>query len=132
MPRTKQKGVFKMLLTYLKVFLTGGIICMIGQILINKTKMTSARILVPFMVAGVLLEGVGIYQYIVDFGKAGATIPIIGFGRTLAKGVIKEVSTKGILGIFTGGLTATAAGIAASVIFSFFVGLIFHSKTKKS
>ena len=132
MPRTKQKGVFKMLLTYLKVFLTGGIICMIGQILINKTKMTSARILVTFMVAGVLLEGVGIYQYIVDFGKAGATIPIIGFGRTLAKGVIKEVSTKGILGIFTGGLTATAAGIAASVIFSFFVGLIFHSKTKKS
>lgn len=94
--------------------------------------MTSARILVTFMVAGVLLEGAGIYQYIVDFGKAGATIPIVGFGRTLAKGVIKEVSTKGILGIFTGGLAATAAGIAASVIFSFFVALIFRSKTKRS
>lgn len=121
-----------MLLTYLKVFLTGGIICLIGQILINSTKMTSARILVLFMCAGVLLEGFGIYQYVVDFGKAGATIPIIGFGRTLAKGVIKEVSTRGILGILTGGLTATAAGIAASVIFSFFVALIFRSKTKHS
>ena len=121
-----------MLLTYLKVFLTGGIICLIGQILINKTKMTSARILVTFMVAGVLLEGIGVYQYVVDFGKAGATIPIVGFGRTLARGVIKEVSTKGVLGILTGGLTATAAGIAASVIFSFFVALIFRSKTKHS
>ena len=121
-----------MLLNYLKVFLTGGIICFIGQLLINKTKMTSARILVIFMCAGVILEGIGLYQYVVDFGKAGATIPIIGFGRTLAKGVIKEVSTKGILGIFTGGLTATAAGIAASVIFSFFVALIFKPKTKHS
>lgn len=121
-----------MLLTYLKVFLTGGIICLIGQILINTTKMTSARILVLFMCSGVLLEGFGIYQYVVDFGKAGATIPIIGFGRTLAKGVIKEVSNRGILGILTGGLAATAAGIAASVIFSFFVALIFRSKTKHS
>ena len=94
--------------------------------------MTSARILVTFMVAGVLLEGIGVYDYIVDFGKAGATVPIIGFGRTLAKGVIKQVSAKGILGIFTGGLTATAAGVAASVIFSFIVALIFRSKTKKS
>ena len=121
-----------MLIIYLKVFLTGGLICLIGQILINKTKLTSARILVLFMCLGVFLEGVGLYQYVVDFGKAGATIPIIGFGRTLAKGVIKDVSTKGILGIFTGGLTATAAGIASSVIFSFFVGLIFRSKTKHS
>lgn len=121
-----------MLMTYLKVFLTGGIICMIGQILIIKTQITSARILVTFMVAGVILEGLGLYDYVVDFGKAGATVPIVGFGRTLAKGVIKEVSNKGILGIFTGGLTATAAGIAASVIFSFFTALIFHSHTKHS
>lgn len=121
-----------MLITYLKVFLTGGIICLIGQLLINKTKLTSAKILVLFMSLGVLLEGFGLYQYVVDFGKAGATVPIIGFGRTLAKGVIKEVSTKGFLGIFTGGLCATAAGIAASVIFSFFVALIFRSKTKHS
>ena len=121
-----------MLMLYLKVFLTGGIICLIGQILIVKTKMTSARILVLFMCLGVFLEGIGIYQYVVDFGKAGATVPIIGFGRTLAKGVIKEISSKGILGIFTGGLTATAAGIAASVIFSFIVALIFKPKTKNS
>ena len=121
-----------MLITYLKVFLTGGIICLIGQILISKTKLTSARILVLFMCLGVLFEGIGIYQYLVDFGKAGATVPIIGFGRTLAKGVIKEVSTKGILGIFTGGLTATAGGIAAAVIFSFLTSLIFKSKTKRS
>ena len=120
-----------MLALYLKVFLTGGIICLIGQILIVKTKMTSARILVLFMCLGVLLEGIGIYQYVVDFGKAGATVPIIGFGRTLARGVIREVSTKGIIGIFSGGLTATAAGIAASIIFSFFIALIFKSKTKK-
>lgn len=121
-----------MWLTYLKVFLTGGIICLIGEILIAKTKLTSARILVLFMCLGVILEGLGIYQYVVDFGKAGATVPIIGFGRTLAKGVISEVSKRGLLGIFTGGLMATAAGIAASVIFSFFVGLIFRSKTKHS
>ena len=82
-----------MLLTYLKVFLVGGIICLIGQILIIKTKMTSARILVSFLVAGVFLEGLGRYDPIVDFGKAGATVPIVGFGRTLAKGVIKQVST---------------------------------------
>ena len=83
------------------------------------------------MCLGVLLEGLGLYQYVVDFGKAGATVPIIGFGRTLARGVIREVSSKGIIGIFTGGLTATAAGIAASFIFSFFVALIFKSRTKK-
>lgn len=119
-------------LVYLKVFLVGGLICMIGQILIIKTNMTSARILVTFLVAGVILEGLGLYDYLVDFAGAGATVPICGFGRTLAKGVIKAVTTKGILGIFTGGLTATSAGIAAAVIFSFFLSLIFSSHTKKS
>ena len=117
---------------YLKVFLVGGIICMIGQILIIKTKMTSARILVSFLVAGVILEGLGLYDPIVDFAKAGATVPICGFGRTLAKGVIKEVSKKGLLGVFTGGLCATAAGISAAVIFSYIFALIFSSHTKKS
>lgn len=121
-----------MILTYLKVFLTGGIICLIGQILIIKTKMTSARILVTFLLSGMFLEMIGLYDFIVDFGKAGALVPICGFGRTLAKGVIKDVSNKGILGIFTGGLCATAAGIAAAVIFSFILALIFNSKTKKS
>lgn len=121
-----------MLVTYLKVFAVGGMICLIGQILIIKTKMTSARILVLFLVCGVFLEGLGLYDPLVDFGKAGALVPIVGFGRTLAKGVIKEVSTKGILGIFTGGLTASAAGIASAVIFSFFFAMIFNSHTKKS
>lgn len=121
-----------MILTYLKVFLVGGLICLIGQILIIKTKMTSARILVTFLLSGMFLEMIGVYDFIVDFGKAGATVPICGFGRTLAKGVIREVSNKGILGIFTGGLTATAAGIAAAVMFSFIFALIFSSKTKKS
>lgn len=121
-----------MLWLYTKVFLVGGLICLIGQILIIKTKITSARILVSFLLAGVVLEGLGLYDFIVDFAHAGATVPICGFGRTLAKGVIKQVSTKGILGIFTGGLTATSAGIAAAVIFSFFFALIFNSHTKKS
>lgn len=119
-----------MLLMYLKVFLVGGLICLIGQILIIKTKMTSARILVTFLVAGVFLEGLGLYDPIVDFAGAGATVPIVGFGRTLAKGVIKEVSTKGVIGLFTGGLTATAGGIAAAVFFSFIFALIFSSHTK--
>ena len=93
--------------------------------------MTSARILVTFLVAGVILEGIGIYDYIVDFGKCGATVPIVGFGRTLAKGVIRDVSQNGLLGVFTGGLKATAAGIAASVIFSFIAALFARSRTKK-
>lgn len=121
-----------MLLTYIKVFAVGGLICLLGQILIIKTKITSARILVLFLVCGVILEGLGLYDPIVDFAKAGATVPIVGFGRTLAKGVIKEVSTKGIIGIFTGGLTATAAGIAAAIVFSYIFALIFSSHTKKS
>lgn len=94
--------------------------------------MTSARILVLFLVAGVILEALGIYQPVVDFGKAGATVPIVGFGRTLAKGVIEEVRNSGVLGIFTGGLKATAGGIAAAVFFSFVFALIFSSHTKKS
>lgn len=119
-----------MLLMYLKVFLVGGLICLIGQVLIIKTKITSARILVTFLVAGVFLEGLGLYDPIVDFAGAGATVPIVGFGRTLAKGVIKEVSQKGAIGLFTGGLTATAGGIAAAVFFSFILSLIFSSHTK--
>lgn len=117
-------------LTYLKVFAVGGLICLIGQILIIKTKMTSARILVSFLCLGVVLEACGIYEPLVKFAKAGATVPIVGFGRTLAKGVIEGVRKQGILGIFTGGLTATAAGIASAIVFSFLVGIIFKSRTK--
>ena len=116
---------------YLKVFLVGGFICMIGQLLIIKTNLTSARILVLFVCLGAVLEALGLYEPIVNFASAGATVPITGFGRSLAKGAIDAVKEKGVLGIFTGGLTATSGGIAASVIFAYIFALIFNSKTKK-
>lgn len=120
-----------MWLMYLKVFLVGGLICMIGQILIIKTTITSSRILVLFVVIGAILEGLGLYQPIVDFAGAGATVPILGFGRSLAKGAIEAVRDQGLIGIFTGGLTATAGGIAAAVVSAYIMALIFSSKTKK-
>lgn len=116
---------------YLKAFLVGGLICMLGQILIIKTNITSARILVLFVVLGAILEGFGLYEPIVAFAGAGATVPITGFGRSLAKGAIQAVKEKGIIGIFTGGLSATAGGIAAAVVFAYIFALIFNSKTKK-
>ena len=121
-----------MWLTYLQVFLVGGIICFFAQILILKTKMTSARILVLFLLIGIGLEALDLYDPLVEFGKAGATVPIMGFGRTLAKGVISQVTSSGILGLFSGGLASTATGIGASVFFSFIFALIFSSHTKKS
>lgn len=116
---------------YIKAFAVGGIICAIGQILIDKTKLTPARILVSFVVAGVFLQLIGVYQALVDFGGAGATIPLTGFGYNLCKGVEKAVSEKGFLGIFTGGLTAGAGGIAAAMIFGFIISIIFRSKSRK-
>ena len=116
---------------YLKAFIVGGIICVIGQILIDKTKLTPARILVSFVVAGVFLKLVGVYDYIVQWGGAGATVPLTGFGYNLCKGVEKAVSERGWIGIFTGGLTASAGGIAAAIVFGFLVSLFFHSKSKK-
>lgn len=118
-------------LDYLWVFLIGGFVCMIGELLIITTDMTSARILVTFVLVGVFLEAVGLFDYISDFAGAGINVPIIGFGASLAKGAIGAVKSQGILGIFTGGLTATAGGIAAVVIFAFIFALIFHSHTKK-
>lgn len=118
-------------LLYLKVFLVGGFICFLGQILLIKTNITSARILVLFELIGGVLEILGLYQPIVDFASAGALVPITGFGRSLAKGAIEAVKEKGVIGIFTGGLTATSAGIACAVFFAYIFGLIFHSKTKK-
>ena len=118
-------------LTYLKVFLTGGIICTIGQILIDKTKLTPARILVIFVTAGVILTGLGIYEHIVDFGKAGATVPISGFGYCLGNGVIEEIDKKGAIGIFTGGITAAAGGIAAAIIFGYLAALVSKPDIKK-
>lgn len=115
---------------YVKAFIVGGLLCVIGQILIDKTKLTPARILVSYVVAGVLLGGVGIYKYLVDFAGAGATIPLTGFGYTLAKGVKEAVRTDGFLGILTGGLKATAGGITAAITAGLLVGLIFKAKDK--
>ena len=115
---------------YLKAFLVGGLLCLIGQILIDKTKLTPARILVSYVVAGVILGALGIYKYIVEFGGAGATVPLTGFGYTLAEGVRKAVDEKGGWCILTGGLTATAGGISAAVVFGWLAGLIFKQKDK--
>ena len=116
---------------YFWLFLIGGLVCMIGEILIITTNMTSARILVSFVLVGVLLEAVGVFKYISDFAGAGINVPIVGFGASLAKGAIGAVKSQGILGIFTGGLTATAGGISAAIVFAFIFALIFHSHTKK-
>ncbi|MBQ8044271.1 MAG: stage V sporulation protein AE [Clostridia bacterium] len=118
-------------LTYLKVFITGGTICMIGQILIDKTRLTPARILVLFVTLGVILTGLGVYEYIVDFGGAGATVPISGFGYLLADGVMEAVDEKGLFGIFVGGTTAAAGGITAAIIFGYLFALISKPDIKK-
>lgn len=115
---------------YLKAFLIGGLLCVIGQILIDRTKLTPARILVAYVVAGVLLGAVGLYDKLVDFAGAGATVPLTGFGNTLGRGVKKAVDEDGALGILTGGLTASAAGITAAVIFGLLASLIFKPKDK--
>ncbi len=115
---------------YLKAFAVGGILCVVGQLLIDKTKLTPARILVSYVVLGVFLGAIGLYDKIVDFAGAGATVPLTGFGNTLATGVRKAVEEKGFLGIFTGGLGAAAGGIVAAVIFGWLAGMIFRQKDK--
>lgn len=115
---------------YLKAFLVGGIICVIGQILIDKTKLTPARILTAFVVSGVILGALGLYAPIAEFGGAGATVPISGFGFTIAKGVKEAVATDGIMGAFTGSLTSAAAGITAALVFSFIAALLTRSSDK--
>ena len=114
-----------------KSFVTGGLICVIGQILIDKTKLTPARILVTFVTLGAVLGGLGIYKYLVDFAGAGATVPLTGFGYNLAKGAIKGVKETGLLGAFTGGVTASAGGIAAAIFFGYIASLISKPKMKK-
>ena len=118
-------------LEILKCFLVGGSICVIGQILIDKTKLTSARILVMFVTIGAILGGLGIYQYIVDFAGAGATVPLTGFGYNLAKGAIEGVKQYGLLGAFTGGVKNAAGGIAAAIFFGYMASLISKPKMKK-
>ena len=115
---------------YAKAFLCGGILCIIGQILIDKTALTPARILTGYVTAGVILSGVGLYQPLVDWAGAGATVPLTGFGHLLAKGVRRAVEEQGVLGIFTGGITAAAGGITAAILFGFLVALLFKSKPK--
>ncbi len=115
---------------YFNAFWVGGLICAVAQIMIDKTKLTPGRILVLFVVVGAILGGLGLYKPIVDYAGAGATVPIIGFGNLLAEGVIKAVRESGILGIMTGGVTAAAGGISASVFFGFLIALIFKSKVK--
>lgn len=115
---------------YLRVFLVGGIICLIAQIFIDKTAVTGAKILVTYVVTGVVLTGIGVYKYVVDFGGAGATVPIIGFGYTLAEATKTAVDERGLLGALTGGLTGTAAGITAAVVFAFIWSMLFKSKQK--
>ena len=115
---------------YLKAFLCGGVLCVIGQILIDRTSLTPARILVCYVVTGVILGGVGLYQPLIDWAGAGATVPLTGFGSLLAKGVKKAVEEKGVLGALTGGLTSAAGGITAAVFFGLLVALLFKPKPK--
>ena len=115
---------------YLKAFLVGGVLCLIGQILIDKTKLTPARILVGYVVTGVALAALGVYQPLLDFAGAGASVPLTGFGATLARGVRDAVDESGALGILTGGLKSTAGGITAAIIFGLIVGILFKPKDK--
>lgn len=119
------------MMTYLKVFLTGGLLCAIGEALILKTKLTPARILVAYITSGVILSALGLYAPLVRFGAAGATVPLTGFGHALAQGAISGVQEIGLLGAFTGGLTATAGGIAAAIFFGFLAALFFRPQPKE-
>lgn len=116
---------------YIRAFITGGVICIIAQILMDRTKLLPARIVVIYVVLGTLLTGIGLYKYVVGFGGAGATVPIIGFGYALGEGVMKEVDQVGLLGAFTGGLKATSAGITAAILFGYLGSVLFNSKAKK-
>ncbi len=122
---------YEIMLTYLKAFLVGGAICTLAQLLINYTKITSGKILVYFLLGGVILQAFGLYEYLVDFAGAGATVPISGFGYLLANGAITGAK-RGLFGAFTGGLGAAAAGISAAIVFGYFNALIFRSKSKKN
>lgn len=129
--RRCQTEVNDMLIEYLKVFAVGGALCAIGQLLIDKTKLTPARILTVYVVSGLVLEAAGLYSPLVKWAGAGATVPLTGFGSTLARGVEKAVSERGVLGAFTGGFNAAAAGICAAVFFGIIVALLFKSREKK-
>ena len=122
---------WEILYAFLKAFAVGGLICTIAQVVINLTDLTAGKILVIFMLSGVVLQGLGLYQYLVDFAGAGATVPISGFGYLLANGAMQGAE-KGFFGAFTGAFSAASAGISAAIIFSFIMSLIFKSKSKKN
>ena len=115
---------------FIKAFIVGGILCVIGQILIDKTSLTPARILVSYVVMGVVLSAIGIYEPLAEFAGAGASVPLTGFGHTLAKGVKQSIDEKGFLGIFTGGLKATAGGITVAIVAGLVVSFLFKAKDK--
>lgn len=115
---------------YIKAFVVGGLICVIGQIILDRTKLTPAHLLVTFLTAGVFLGAIGLYKPLVDFAGAGATIPISGFGFSLSKGAIEGAKAKGLIGAFTGGIEATGAGVAAIILFGYVFAIIFNPKTK--
>lgn len=115
---------------YIKAFIVGGLICVVGQLLMDGTKLTPAHVLVTFVTSGVILTAIGIYEPIVKFGGAGATVPLPGFGYALANGAKDAVKESGLLGVFTGGVTATAGGVAAAIVFGYIMAVIFDPKTK--
>ena len=119
------------LLPYAKAFLVGGLFCVIGQVLIDRTRLTPARILTSYVVAGVVLGALGLYQPLVDFAGAGASVPLTGFGNLLAKGIREAVAEKGLIGVFTGGIGAAAGGICAAVFFALLAALLFRPREKK-
>ena len=122
--------MMEMIWMYIKAFVVGGLICTIGQVLILKTQLTSARILVGYVTAGVILGALGLYKPIIDFAGAGATVPLTGFGYTLAHGAIEGLETEGLLGAFTGGVRSASGGIAAAVFFGYLAALVFKPKMK--
>ena len=120
-----------MLWEYIKAFLVGGFLCLLGQVLIDKTNLTPAKILVSYVVAGVILGAAGLYGPFAEWAGAGATVPLTGFGSVLAKGVKQAVEEKGVLGILTGGMTAAAAGVSAAIVIGYIVALVFKAREKK-
>ncbi len=125
------EGYLEIFWNFIKAFVVGGAICMIAQVIINFTDLTAGKILVLFMLAGVVLQGLGLYEYLVEFAGAGATVPISGFGYLLANGAIKGAQ-KGLFGAFTGALSSASAGVSAAVIFSFLMAMLFRSRSKKN
>ena len=115
---------------YLKCFVVGGLICVVGQVLLDRTKLTNGKIMVLFLVAGAILQAIGVYGPLVEFAGAGATVPISGFGYSLAKGAMEEVKNTGLLGAFSGGLAATASGITAAIVFGYLAALVANPKSK--